>query len=237
MAKDSSWAIAANVFTAPNDAYPVIKELRKALLPILALIVSLSAVSFAYTGSVDMSWLVEQQLAASNAELTAEQREQAARAAASMPVGVYGAIGAVSSSAIVLLVLFLSALYYTGVSFVTNDGVKLKQWFALLCWCSLPIVLGVVAQLANLLVNDSRFMTQDELNPLAFGNLFGIDRTGAGFVERMLLGFDVTALWSMVLMILGYHAWTGGSIVKAAAVVLGPLALIVVMSAVLGSLG
>jgi hypothetical protein len=146
---------------------------------------------------------------------------------------VYGAIGAVSSSVIVLLVLFLTALYYTGVSFVTHDGVKLKQWFALACWCTLPMVFGMLAQLVNLTVNDARFMPQDALNPLSFGNLLSIDRAGATILQRILLGIDITAIWGLVLSVLGYQSWTGSSMVKAVAIVLGPLAAIVTISTVL----
>jgi hypothetical protein len=230
MANPSALAIAANIFTSPGQAFPVIKEHRKVFLPIVMLIAAYSAVSLVYTSAVDLPWLMESQLEASNPDMPAEQREQAVTAATRLPAAVYGAIGAISASAVVLLWLFITALYYTGVSFVTHDGVKLKQWFALICWCTLPVVFGALAQVVNVLANDARFMTQDEMNPLAFGNLLSIDRTGVTIVQRVLLSIDVTTLWALVLTVLGYQAWTASSIVKAVAVVLGPVVVIVAIS-------
>ena len=227
MANDSSLAVAANIFASPNEAFPVIKERPKFLLPVLVLLIGYCAVSFAYMNEVDLPWFMDNQLQAGNAELTEEQREQAVAAAANVSPMFYGAIGAVSTSLIVFLWVFVTALYYTGVSFLTNDGVRLKQWFALLCWCTLPSVLGLLAQLVNVFAGDARFMLQDEINPISFGNLLSIDRTGASIVQRIMLSIDITALWSIVLTVLGYQAWTKSPMVKAVAIVLGPLAVIV----------
>jgi hypothetical protein len=234
MTNTSSLAVAANIFTSPNEAFAVLKATPRAWLPILVLIVGSTWISFTYIYAVDLGWLIETQLQmGGGAALTDAQREEAVTASLRLSPTVYGAIGAVSSSVIVLLVLFLTALYYTGVSFVTHDGVKLKQWFALACWCTLPMVFGMLAQLVNLTVNDARFMPQDALNPLSFGNLLSIDRAGATILQRILLGIDITAIWGLVLSVLGYQSWTGSSMVKAVAIVLGPLAAIVTISTVL----
>jgi len=176
-----------------------------------------------------MGFFLDNQMRAGNASITDAQREQAVAAATKIPPLVYGAIGAVSSIFFVFLIILLVASYYTVVSFVTNDGVKLKQWFALLCWCTLPQALGIVAQLVNMIVNDPRFMLQDQINPLAFGNLLSIDRTGVSLVQRILLGIDVTAIWSLVLQVLGYQYFTKKSYATSAAIVLGPIAMIVLV--------
>ncbi len=230
MANDSALTIATNIFTSPSEAFPAIKEHRKPAFPILVLIIAFGAVSFAYVNAVDLPWLMQTQLEMSNPDMTEEQREQAVQASLALPPTVYGAIGAGSTAVALLLVIFLTALYYTIVSFFSHDGVRLKQWFALLCWCTLPAVLGALAQLVYVLSTDARFMLQDEINPLSFGNLLSIDRTGATIVQRILLGIDITTLWALVLSVLGYQAFTGSSIVKAVAVVLGPIVLIVALS-------
>jgi hypothetical protein len=227
MAESSSLAVAANIFVAPNEAFAAIKERPRVLLPILVLIVFYSAISLVYLSSVDLPWFLEQQLASSNAEVTEAQREQALQAAENLPGVALGAIGAVTSSIAVLLYIFIIALYYTGVSFVTHDGIKLKQWFALICWCTLPVVLGLTASLVNILFGDARFMLQEQINPLAFGNLLGIDTESPTILQRIMLRIDLTSLWALVLMVLGYQAWTQRSIVKTVAIVLGPLVCIV----------
>ncbi len=223
----SAFATIVNVFTSPTEAFVTIKERPRAWVPLLVLFAGIWAVSLLYLHSVDLRWLIDSQLAQRSADLTAEQRQKALDTALRLSPMVYGAIGALSSSVFVALFITLTAAYYTGVSFLSSDGVKFKQWFGLASWCSLPAVLGIAAQIINLLVSDGRFMPQDAINPLAFGNLLSIDGTGATIVQRILLGIDVTVLWSLVLSVLAYQAWTRSSFVKTVAVVFGPFVLIV----------
>ena len=229
MADSSTVSVLSNIFTAPQAAFGVIKERPSPWLPLLAIILFNCVVQFTYTQVVDLPWLIDNQLASSG--MTEAQRDQAVEGALQIPPLAYGFIAAVPSAIIILIVFALIALYYTAVSFASNDGIKYKQWLALIAWCSLPTVFGQLASLVNLAVNDARFMPAQSLNPLSFGNLLAIDPTGATVVETILLSLDVTTLWATVLQILGYQAFTQSSITKATAVVLGPLALIVLIAA------
>jgi len=230
MADSAGLATVTNIFAAPNEAFPAIREKSRVWLPLLILIAGYCAISLVYMTSVDLPWFMDQQMQNAGPNVTAAQREQAVQTAANVSPLVYGSIGAVSSTLFILIWFSVVALYYTGISFVTSDGVKFKQWFALLAWCALPIVLGLMASLVNVLASDARFMRQTDLNPLAFSNLFSIDSTGATTLQRVLLNLDVTFLWSVVLSVFGYQAWTKRSLPAAAAVVLGPFALIVAVS-------
>jgi hypothetical protein len=233
MADPSAFAVAANVFAAPNDAFPAIREKSRVWLPLLVLIGGYALVSLIYMNSVDLPWFMEQQIdaqiAMSGNEMTPEERERALEASSNMSPMVVGTIGAVASSVFILVWTFLVALYYTGVSFATGDGVKLKNWFALVCWCALPLVLGLLASLVNILASDARFMLQEDLNPLSFRNLLGIDTSQVGTLERVLASLDLSTAWALALSVLGYQAWTNRPFIKSAGIVLGPLALIVVL--------
>src|SRR5262245_61306564 len=147
MADSSNIALLTNIVTAPSEAFAALKERPRMLLPVLVLLAGCCAVSFYFLSHVDMGFFLDNQLRAGNANIPDAQREQMVASAAKVPPVVYGAIGAFTSSFFVFLIIFLVASYYTIVSFVSGDGVKLKQWFALLCWCALPQVLGMVAQL------------------------------------------------------------------------------------------
>jgi hypothetical protein len=76
-------------------------------------------------------------------------------------------------------------------------------------------------------------MRQEELNPFSFGNLLGVDMTGVTRAQRALLSLDPTLFWSLVLSILGYQSFTKRSLSFSAAVVLGPIVLIVAIIAVI----
>ncbi len=129
------------------------------------------------------------------------------------------------------------ALYFTGVSFATNDGVKFGQWFAMIAWSMMPVVFGLAATFVNLLVSDARFLPQEQLNPLSFGNLLGhrqrrrLDRSSAS-----LLSLDVTRSGSSCCQVIGYQVFTQRSIVRAAVVVLGPIVVIVLVGVTVAAL-
>ncbi len=149
---------------------------------------------------------------------------------------VFGVIAVVGAAIFIPLLFALTSLYYSAVSFVTGDGVKYKQWFALASCCAIPVVFGLLAALVHVLAGDARFMRQEELNPFSFGNLLSIDMVGLTRAQRVLLSLDPTLIWSVVLSIIGYQSFTKRSLPFAAAVVLGPIVLIVVIIAVIALL-
>lgn len=226
----SSVSILTDIIAAPARAFAAIKERPTLWLPLVIVIVVYCAVSVAYTSSVDLAWLIDQQVQQAQ-NLTDAQREQAVKAALRIPPAVYGVIGAVGAAIIIPLVFALTSLYYSVVSFMTGDGVKYKQWFALVSWCAIPIVFGLLAALVHVLSGDARFMGREELNPFSFGNLLSIDMTGVTRVQRGILGLDPTLIWSVVLSILGYQSFTKRSLPLAAAIVLAPIVLIVAIVA------
>lgn len=239
MAETSAPAVAANVLTAPAEAFAAIKQAPRAWFPLLVLIAAYAAVSFAFTHSVDLPWFMEQQIDAqarmSGNELTAEQREQAIEGASQMSATALGSISTVSSSVFILLLVSLISLYYTGVSFATGDGIKLKQWFGMTAWSTFPIVLGLLASLANILASDARFMLQEDLNPLTFRNLLSIDTAELGLLQRILANFDLTTVWALALGVIGYHVFTQRPFLQSAGIVLGPLAAILVLATLLAA--
>src|SRR5258706_3985692 len=160
----SSLSVLTDIITAPSRAFAALKERPTVLLPLLILIVINGAVSVAYTSSVDLGWMIDQQLQQAQ-NLTDAQRDQAVKAALRIPATVYGVIAVVGTAIVLPLLFALSSLYYSGVSFVTGDGVKYKQWFSLATWCAIPVVLGLLAALVHVLAGDARFMRQEELNP------------------------------------------------------------------------
>jgi len=230
MADSSSVGVLSNIFTAPSQAFAAIKERPNPWLPLLVLIGAVFIVQFMYMQAVDFPWLIDHQLQQAGGNMTDAQRAQLVDATTRIPPSVLGAIQGVSAGLVILIVYALIALYYTGVSFATNDGHKFQQWLALIAWCSLPSVLGYIASLVNLQVVDARFLPAEQLNPLSFGSLLGLDPQGATIVQRILMSLDVTVLWSTVLQILGYQAFTQRSVTFSAAVVLGPLAVIILVA-------
>jgi len=225
MADSSSGSVLVNIFTAPSAAFAAIKERPNPWVPLLLVSIGTALVSYLYLSSVDLAWMLDHQLS-QGGNLTDEQRTQAVDAAMKLPKGAYYVFGTLSAPLSYLIYYALLALYFTAVSFATNDGVKFGQWFAAIAWSMVPLLFGLAATFVNLLVSDARFLPPEQLNPLSFANLLAIDTEGASTLERSLLSVSVIALWVVGLLIVGHQVCSQRSIIRSAVVVLGPIVAI-----------
>ncbi len=223
----ASLATAVDVVVSPDEAFRRLHERPTCLVPLLVLIVLTGAVVFWYYQLVDLPWLVESQMPESAPQgqpLTALERPGAAT--------VLGGLAALAGGAGLAIGLLVLAGYLAFVSMLTNDGGTFRRWFSLVCWSCLPMAFTQLATGVNLLVNDVARMPPTELNPLAFMNLLGIEAELAG-VQAFAANLDPITIWATILIVLGYHAWSQRPIWKAAAVVLGPFAVIAALVLVL----
>ena len=235
MADSTSVGVLSNIFTSPAVAFAAIKERPNPWVPLLLVSLGTAAVSYLYLSGVDLAWMLDRQLS-QGGNLTDAQRTEAVDQALKLPAAFYYVIGTVSAPLSYLIYFALIALYFTGVSFATNDGVKYGQWFAVIAWSTVPLIFGLAATFVNLLVTDARFLPPEQLNPLSFSNLLAIDTEGGSILERTLLSLSVMALWVVGLLIVGHKVCSQRSIVRSAIVVLGPIVAIVAFGVILASL-
>ena len=235
MADSTSVGVLMNIFTSPASAFSAIRERPNPWVPLLLLSICTAAVSYLYLRSVDLAWMLDHQLA-QGGNLTDEQRTQAVNAALQLPKGAYYVLGTLSAPLSYLIYYALIALYFTGVSFASNDGVKFGQWFAMIAWSMVPLLLGLAAAFVNLLVSDARFLPPEQLNPLSFSNLLAIDTTGSSTLERSVLALSVVTFWVVGLLVVGHQVLSQRSIVRSALVVLVPIAAIVALVTVIAAL-
>ena len=217
-----------DIFVSPAETLSGLREKPTFALPVAALVVASCAVILWYYSAVDIPWLMERSLAMSQADIPADQREQMIEQMSQAPRGVLAATSAIATGLIVIVLLLLMAMYLTFVSMFTNDGFRFSQWFSLVSWASLPVVLSSLAALVNLAVSDVTYLPAEELNPLALRNLLGLDVTGTGFAASLLTYGDPTSIWALALMIVGYRQWTGKDFAVSALIVAAPLLAIVV---------
>lgn len=212
----ADWATALDIFVSPGEAFERLRERPRILFPLLILVVLSAGVVYWYYSAVDLAWMIETQMPDA---MPADQPTGALEG--SGMAAVIGIVAAVSAGAGLLLGLLVSAGYLAFISMLTNDGYRFRQWFSLVCWCSLPMVLGQLATGVNLLVSDVSRLPPEQLNPLSFANLLGLD-AGSGESGNLVMTLSPTALWALILVVLGYHSWTRRSVATAAAIVLGP---------------
>jgi len=217
-----------DILTSPGEAFQALKERPTFLVPLLAVILSNVALIFWYYSQVDYVWLIETTIA--QQDLPDDVREQIVENAADASPMVTGSLAAAAASVMVLLMLALMAAYLVIVSFVTNDGYRFKHWFSLVSWSSIPIVVAMLASTVNLAVSESAHLPQQELNPLSFANLLALDVSGGGLLAGVLQAVDLTSVWALGLMVIGYRTWTGKSLGSSFLTVAAPLLVIVAVS-------
>lgn len=229
MARDGVARTLVDIFTAPTEAFGILRDKPRVLFPLALLLVCYVGLTFVYMRSVDIPWLLENNIQSAAARMSPDQRQQAIDRISKISPTVVTVSAVVSSCLALLVLLFLAAGYLALVSLLTNDGYKLSRWFSLVCWCSLPLIVALLASLVNVLVGDASHLAPEKLNPLSFGNLFELTGPPRGFADRMLRRIDPTSVWSMALLVFGYQAWTGKALGKAAGIVLAPLAVLLAL--------
>jgi hypothetical protein len=118
-------------------------------------------------------------------------------------------------------VFSLHALYFVFVSNLRDDGFRFKQWFSLVCWSSMPSLIGLFASFFVVLIATNGQIVVEDLNPLSLNALFFKLNASQGLGGH-LAAFDLTMLWSIALMTLGYANWTQLSYLKALFLVIAP---------------
>jgi hypothetical protein len=223
---DSVWTIAVNVFTSPREAFAAIREKPRFWFPLLLVLAMSGAAAAIYMMGVDLAWFYEEQLSNSAPNLSDAEIEQATTFVAQAPKALIAGAATLSTTIFLSIIYLLSALYYRIVSGFTKDGIRYAQWFGLVCWCALPAVLTQIATIVNLSTSDVTMMPQTEVNPLAIPSLLGMDVGGNTPLARIATYLDPTTIWTAVLTIFGYRAWTGKSILVSTLIVITPLVLI-----------
>lgn len=213
--------IALNLVTAPSLAFKQLQQRPQLLIPMLLIISVQVAVIVYYYQVVDLSWMMDQVMArfADNPEV----QQRMADSPNNMMMGrtamtISGAVGA----AIVYPAIWAAfAVYFVLVSLTSGDGIKFKQWYCLVCWCSLPVILRAIASLVTIMLSSNGQIGQEQLNPLSLNNLFFGLHTGEDGVA-FLSAIDLISLWCMTLTVIGYQSWSQKSWGTAAAIVLAP---------------
>jgi hypothetical protein len=214
-----------NIFASPREAYRRIAARPITWFALLLLVAAWIAVWNWYYHAVDFSWLVNHLIDVQTANAPSDQRAAITQSITNIKPG---ALIVISSATVVVLLLALSvimSLYLLVVSAVVNDTYRLKQWFSFAVWSSTPSLIGILAMIANFYLTGTRQVAPEQLNPLSLNNLF-FHVGPASPYKRILDSIDLTLFWSWVLMIVGYHTWTGRSIVRSALVILAPLVVI-----------
>ncbi|KAA9132506.1 YIP1 family protein [Marinihelvus fidelis] len=191
--------------------------------PLLVSIVVSTAAFVYYFTWVDYEWLIEE---------TIRSVPAADRAAAEPAIRSFMSPGTSILSTVAVIVIITFAIYAIQAVYLhlanklsTGAEVSYGQWFGFSAWTAFVMVLGSVAAFVVMFLADSNQLAQHDLTPLSLNALLIHAKPGDPWFAwgNSLTLFNI---WTLVLMTIGYHRWTGAGMVKSAIIACLPWVLI-----------
>ncbi|MBL4574314.1 MAG: YIP1 family protein [Gammaproteobacteria bacterium] len=213
---------AINILVAPSEAIAEIQQRPTKLFPLALALIGTAVSLIWYFSIVDFAWYVDDVLAIQN--IPEDRLEESREAMLSLSQNMFMLIGVVGGTVFTLVFYTLQSTYLALISAFTGDGQKFSRWFSLVCWTSLPVLLGIAGMMMTILMSPNGQLSATELNPLTLRNLgMGSDNNSL----NALLDFsNLAMIWSIGLLTMGYKQWQGSSLIKALAVITTPYLLI-----------
>lgn len=206
------------VFISPNEAFKAIERRPLKLFPMMMIWAAFIAMFIWYFSIVELDSIIGYSL--SGPDLTAQDRAEAEALMESITryTQAFGAAIGLSASSLILWALY--AAYLSLISAMVGDKVYFGQWFSLIVWTSLVMLVRVAAGMVVLYNSPDGRLSVEALNPLVLSNL-GME-SGNGWLQGFYDYVDITAIWQTILVILAYRRWLAASWFRAIAVVTGP---------------
>jgi len=203
--------------TAPSSAFAELRERPRFWFPLLLVVLSSAGLIFWYYGVVDIEWYKQTQLA-STPDFQAMDDDKRA-SALSMLTSNTLKWGSMASLVIFIPVIYLlQALCLWLASKVTKLPQGFKHWFTLVCWSSLPVLLGTVVAAILLFLSDTPQVSPGLLQQLSLNELLFHVPPGRGY--GLLSSISIPAILGWVLMIIGVRVWSQRSWAFSAAFIL-----------------
>ena len=203
-------SLTALIATSPSAAFTELRDRPKFLFPLLAIVLLSVGLQFWYFSSVDIEWLKDH-LMSGNAAIQKLPEADRARVMGAMSRNTLLWSSVLGSLITIPAMFAIQALYYLLAGKVTNLQKSFVQWFAIVCWSSLPIVLGAIVGAIMLAMHGSNAqMSPSELQPLSLNELF-FHRLPSQPGYAFFLSLSVITLLTWGLRVIGVRAWSDRS--------------------------
>ncbi len=217
-----------NILTAPNDAFTAIREKPSILVPLLLIAMVPASVQYGYFQVVDREFLIEQLIEQTQAFVNAPEDQLRANLEQTNP----GNLALQSVIGVMIFVPFVMCLYAGYLSLIskfTYDEIRYKQWLSFVVWTGIPSLFAAIAGWVVLLTSNDGMISLQDINPLTLNSLVFQSQ---GSFAGLLNAINLTQIWSVILMTLGYMQWTGKSSVKSASIIMTPYLIIIAIAVI-----
>jgi hypothetical protein len=212
----SPLATLLGMFFEPGKSFAAIEKKSMVLLPLLLTMVGGVALIFWYYQQVDFAWLQDKILAGKDMEPA--QRDAALKFMTKSMMTNMSLLGVLIGPPIMYAI---TALYYLIVAKITDIPVSYGKWFAFVTWSSVPNLLAFLLGVVQILLASQGHLAYNQLNPLSLDQLFFHVEMSSPWAT-LLDSISATSIWSLVLMVVGFQAWSKKPRLTSIAIVLAP---------------
>jgi len=220
-----------DIIAAPGKALDQVKDHTGWLWWPLLISIALGCGMMTYYYSwVDFDWLVDQTIQ----QQPAERRAEVAEGIRSFMTPTNSIVMSVAAIVIMTFVIYAiqSTYLHLANKLTTGAEIKWKQWFSFSAWTAFVGIFGALAAVVVIFTASNNQLSQGDLQPLSMNSLLIHAQPGEPWFTWGS-SLQLTNLWMLVLMSIGYQRWTGASITKSAIIAVLPWALIFGIWAVL----
>lgn len=217
----SPFSALVRLFYEPAPTFAVLAVRRATWIPVGSMILANAGLLLWYfLGFVNYDWFQDNLL--SGVIDPVERQQHQSMAISQQAMGIANAVGAV----VVLIASYvISGVYLMIVGKVKNQEFSFSKGFSLSAWASLPSLLLLPLGATQMLLASHRQIPVEALNPASLNQLlFQLEASHpfAGLLESL----SVLLVWNLVLLVVGYQAWTGTPRSAALRIVVLPYAVI-----------
>jgi hypothetical protein len=209
------------LFYEPASTFGVLAARRATWIPVVSVIAAnVGLLLWYFLRFVDYAWFQEHLLYSVTDPV--ERQQQQLTAISQQTMGIMSAIGA----AVTLVGSYaISGLYLMIVGKIKNQELSFGKGFSLSAWAAVPSVLLLPLGATQMLFASDHQVPVEALNPTTLNHLlFQLEASHpfAGLLENL----SAPLVWNLVLLVIGYQAWTGTPRGPAMRIILLPYAVI-----------
>ncbi|MBM7073176.1 YIP1 family protein [Shewanella sp. 202IG2-18] len=215
MQSTSSISALTDIFVSPTKAFNAINEKKGwSWAAFIAVSLVMTLASYLFFSSTDPQFLLEQQLATLDPNMSAEERKMAEEGMqATSGMQVWFAIGGGIFGLIIANALY--ALYLLLISKMdANCDKKFGDWFGFSVWTNMPLVISSLGIIILVLTASTDQLSISLMNYASLNQLvLGLEPQSKFFA--LTEAFNIFVIWSIALTVIGLKSWTNFSANKA----------------------
>jgi hypothetical protein len=197
----SAFGTLTAMFMEPGRAFAAVEKRSMVWVPLFLTMLCTTIIILWYFQSVDFPWLQDRMTA--NIPDPAV-REKAAGFMTKSTLQVSSIAGALIG---IPVVYSLMAVYFLLVAKIKKLEFGFTKWFSFVTWASVPGLLLLPLGAMQILMANNGQLGLDQLNPVTLNQLFFHIEMGRPWAS-LLDSINITSIWSAILMVFGFQAWS-----------------------------